>query len=104
MSNLPMLTPRSDTISWLRCPRSSCADYKRRLVVEVGQHEDRGDLTVEHRCPTCDYSERGPSTPAAARRSSPLVRSAAERLLALRTEGVPVRLTVDDAPWPEEEW
>jgi hypothetical protein len=76
-----------------RCPRSSCPDYHRRLAVEIGQHEIRGELTVEHRCISCGYVEYGPSTPAAAWRTSRL--EAIERLRKQRAEGFRVPLKYD---------
>ena len=71
-----------------RCPRSSCPDYRKRLNMDAGQDESRGDLAVRHWCPSCPYVESGPSTPEAARRTSTTVRKiAADRLLAQRLSG-----------------
>ena len=71
--------------SWKRCPKSSCPDYGKRLMVEIGQAETAGDLTVEHRCPTCLYAELGPPNAKVAMRTSRL--EAIERLRKQRAEG-----------------
>ena len=68
-----------------RCPRSSCADYGHRLGIEIGQHETRGDLTVEQRCLSCGYAEFGPANAKVAMRTSRL--EAIERLRKQRAEG-----------------
>jgi len=68
----------------LRCPRSSCPDYGRRLYMDAGADETRGDLTVRHWC-YCGYVEYGPSTPTAALKTSRL--EAIERLRRQRAEG-----------------
>lgn len=93
-------------LSHLRCPRSSCDRYGRRLVMEIGQHESRGDLTVEHRC-ECGYVEFGPSTPESARRTSETFAEVYARVLAQRLRltgdtGVEIPLVYDDEAWPEE--
>lgn len=90
--------------SWLHCPRT-----RKLLVMEVGQ-DDTGDgsagLTVEHYCLCCErpYTERGPATPRAARITSTAVRTAVDRVRAMRLGGVEVPLVYDKSPWPEEEW
>ena len=86
-----------------RCPRSSCPSYGRRLVLEVGQHETRGDLTTEARCMDCGYVETGPSTAESARRTSATVAEVFDRILAQRQRltgdvGVEIPLTYDDEP------
>lgn len=93
-----MTLPVRSDMSWKRCPKSSCPDYAKRLMLEVGQHETEGDLTVEHRCPTCGYCERGPRTPIAARRTS----AVAERIRQHRMDGWVIPLVKDTTPWPEE--
>jgi hypothetical protein len=83
--------------SHLRCPRSSCPDHGKRLVMEIGQ-DDNGyqGLTVRHSCLGCGYAESGPSTPRAARRSS----STLAALLLRQRLGVEIPLKVDTEPWP----
>jgi len=97
---MTVLRPPDISASWKRCPRSSCADYGKRLVMEIGQDDDGYQgLTVEHRCPTCQYCERGPSTPRSARNGSTLA-----ALLLRQRLGVGIPLKVDTEPWPEEVW
>jgi len=81
----------------LRCPRSSCPDYGRRMYMDVGADDvtGRGDLTVRHWC-YCGYVEYGPSTPAAALKTSRL--EAIERLRKQRAEGFRVPLKYDTEP------
>jgi len=73
-------------LSLLRCPRSGCSDYGKRLNMDAGQDDvsGRGNLTARHWCGSCPYVESGPSTPEAARRSSTLVRQVAAENLRLR--------------------
>lgn len=88
----------SRQLSHLRCPRSSCPDYGRRLYMEIGQDDAGiGGLTVEHRCPECQYAEFGPPNPVVAMKTSRL--EAIERLRRQRLEGfvIPLRKDVADA-------
>ena len=89
---------QSSDITAVRCPRCH-----KRLEPEIGQHEDRGDLVYRLWCLNDGYSEPSVPTVAAAARTSPVVRSAAERLRAVRLGGVEIPLVYDDAP-VEVQW
>jgi len=98
---MTVLRTTDTSASWKRCPRSSCADYGKRLLMEIGQDENgRQGLTVEHRCLACGYCERGPSTPRAARNGL----STLSALLLRQRLGVEIPLKPDTEPWPEEAW
>jgi hypothetical protein len=81
-----------------RCPRCS-----KLLVVDAGQDENWGDLRVRLYCLNDEWEEFSNPNAEAARRHSAPVRSAAERLRALRLEGVVVPLVIDHEPFPEVE-
>ena len=86
-----MTLPAATDLSWRRCPRTTCDDYGKRLQLDVGQHEDHGDLRVRHWC-LCGYQEWGPRTPTAAR-SAP--GSIAALLYRIRRDGVEIPMRTD---------
>lgn len=96
-----MTLPATTDKSWLRCPRSTCDQYGKRLELDVGQHESLGDLRVRHWCPDCGYEEHGPSTPTAARRTSTTLR---DLLYRQRREGIVLALHYDTTPFPRGEF
>ena len=96
--------PPDNHASWKRCPKTSCEDYGKRLYIEVGQHESLGELTVEHRCITCQYVEFGPANPTAAKKTSRTVRSLAALLMRQRLGGVEIPLVYSPEPFPKGEF
>lgn len=85
--------------SWKRCPKTSCGDYGKRLLLDVGADATAGDLTVKHRCMSCGYAEYGPANPAVARKR--LGGTLAALLLRQRLEGVEIPLRYDRSQFPK---
>lgn len=91
--NLPSLDPRSDIKSYLRCPRTTCPDYGKRLLIDTGQSENGGEIETRHYC-LCGYSERGPANPTVARKGVYMAELLA-RVRAGRDYGVEIPMRTD---------
>lgn len=90
-------------LSWLRCPRTQCADYGKRLFLEVGQHETEGDLRLRHWC-VCGYQETSTGSPSVAARTSPILARVRDKVRRGRDDSVEVPMHYDTEPFPAGEF
>ncbi|HEY6110027.1 MAG TPA: hypothetical protein VIV56_14105 [Gemmatimonadales bacterium] len=62
--NLPIVTRRYDN-SDLRCPYDG-----KRMILDAGQHETDGDLTIRHECLHCGHFEDATRNPTVAAKTT----------------------------------
>ena len=78
-----------------RCPRDG-----KRMVMDTGQHEDRGDIEHVYTCWHCNYTERHHDWE---KPRTSIGKTLAQRLRNIRLGDGPVELEIfyDDTPFPE---
>jgi len=82
----------------LDSPRRCCRCAK-KMMMEIGQHADRGDVEIEHQCWSCGHTEYQDNW---SRFHGTDGHSAADRLRRLRL-GVEIPLKYSSEPFPEME-